>query len=195
MIKKLSFTNYPKVVTDLATQNHYLKILTYAMLGIFSIMMISLVLMASRGPEVIALETSGKPAKIGNTITENHVQAAIEEYLSYRYNWNNSSIDKQLKLSEGFIYPSLLDSFRKSMVEVKRFVQNKNLTQRVYVQKIEVDLKKKIVSMVADRINEFDSLKAATVLKVKFQIDLGSPTAINPWGVYVTKETESAGGE
>lgn len=193
MLKKLSFSDYPKIVTDLATQNHYLKILTYVMLGIFSIMLVSLVLMASRGPEVIALETSGKPAKIGNTITESHVQAAIEEYISYRYNWDNSSIDKQLRLSEGFIYPSLLDSFRKSMNEVKRFVQNKKVTQRVYVQKIEVDFKNKTASLIADRINEFDSLKAATILKVKFQFNLDSATAINPWGVYVSKETESGG--
>lgn len=193
MNKKISFTEFPKVVTDLATQNHYLKILTYAMLGIFSIMLIALILMSARGPEVIALETSGKPAKIGNTITESHVASAIEEYMSYRYNWDNSCIDKQIKFSEGFIYPSLLDSFRRSMVEVKKYIQNKNVTQRVYAQKIEVDLKKKIATLTADRINEFDSLKAATILKVKFQIELDSPTAINPWGVYITKETEGGG--
>lgn len=194
-MKKLTLPTFPKLVTDLAQQNHYLKILTYSMLGIFTIMLISIILMASRGPQVIALETSGKPAKIGNTITESHVEAAIEEYISYRYNWNNSSIDKQLRLSEGFIYSSLLDSFRRSMVEVKKFVQNKNVTQRVYVQRIEVDLKKKTVSLIADRINEFDALKAATILKVQFQIDLDSATAINPWGVYVTKETESGSGQ
>ncbi len=193
MNKKLSLPQFPKLVTDLAAQNHYLKILTYSMLGIFSVMLISLIFMAARGPDVIALETSGRLAKIGNTINENHVSSAVEEYILYRYNWDNASIDKQLSFSEGFIYPSLLSSFRKSMEEVKKFVQNKKVAQRVYAHKIEVDLKKKTVTLTADRINEFDSLKAATVLRVKFNIELDTPTAINPWGVFITKETE--GGE
>ncbi len=190
MLKKLSLKEYPKVVTDLATQNHFLKILTYSLLGIFSVVLISMIFLLNRGPDVIALETSGAVAKIGNNVTESHVKAAVQEYVNYRYNWNNKTIDKNLKFSEGFVFSSLLDSFRKSMAEVKKFVKDKNVNQRVYPQTIDVDLKNKVAILTADRINEFDSLKAATILKVKFQLKLDDPTAINPWGIYISKELE-----
>ena len=79
------------------------------------------------------------------------------------------------------------------MLEVQKFVKDKKVVQRVYPQKIEVDFKNKIITVIADRITEFESLKAATVLKVKLNFDFDDRTPMNPWGVYFTKEVE--GGE
>jgi len=57
---------------------------------------------------------------------------------------------------------------------------------------VTVDLKEKRISVLADRITEFDNLKAATELRLLLQFTVDDRTVINPWGVYVTKETEEA---
>ncbi len=189
----LTNSKYPKIVTDLATQNHFLKILTYSSLGIITLMLLMLIYSMKRGPDVIALETSGEVAKVETQITDLQVQTATKEYLKYRYTWDSQSVAVQIKKSEAFIQSSLISSFQRSMLEVQKFVKDKKVVQRVYPQKIEVDFKTKSVTVVADRITEFESLKAATVLKVKLNFDLDDRTPMNPWGVYFTKEVE--GGE
>ena len=194
-MEKTALTNskYPKIVTDLATQNYFLKIMSYSSLGIITLMLLLLIYSVKRGPEVIALETSGEVAHVETKITDLQIQTAAKEYLKYRYTWDSQTVAVQIQKSQAFIQSNLLSSFQKSMLEVQKFVKDKRVAQRVYPQKIEVDFKNKIISVIADRITEFESLKAATVLKVKLNFDLDDRTPMNPWGVYFTKEVE--GGE
>lgn len=191
--KILTSVSYPKVVTDLATQNYFLKILSYSLLGIMSLLLVLLIYSVKRGPQVIALETSGEPAIVETKLTDLQVKRAITEYLKYRYTWSDQNVATQLKKAQSFVFPSLTDSFKKSMTEIQKFVLEKKVNQRLYPQKIDVDFKTKTISVLADRFTEFESLKAATVLKVKFFFDTDDRTPTNPWGVYVTKEVE--GGE
>ena len=194
-MEKTALTNskYPKIVTDLASQNYFLKIFSYSSLGIITLMLLLLIYSVKRGPEVIALETSGEVARVETKITDLQIQTAAREYLKYRYTWDSQTVAAQIQKSQAFIQSNLLLSFQKSMLEVQKFVKDKKVVQRVYPQKIEVDFKNKIITVIADRISEFESLKAATVLKVKLNFDLDDRTPMNPWGVYFTKEVE--GGE
>ena len=194
-MEKTALTNskYPKIVTDLASQNYFLKIISYSSLGIITLMLLLLIYSVKRGPEVIALETSGEVAHVETKITDLQIQVAAKEYLKYRYTWDSQTVAAQIQKSQAFIQSNLLSSFQKSMLEVQKFVKDKKVVQRVYPQKIEVDFKNKIITVIADRITEFESLKAATVLKVKLNFELDDRTPMNPWGVYFTKEVE--GGE
>ncbi len=194
-MEKTALTNskYPKIVTDLASQNYFLKIISYSSLGIITLMLLLLIYSVKRGPEVIALETSGEVAHVETKITDLQIQTAAREYLKYRYTWDSQTVAAQIQKSQAFIQSNLLSSFQKSMLEVQKFVKDKKVVQRVYPQKIEVDFKNKVITVVADRITEFESLKAATVLKVKLNFDMDDRTPMNPWGVYFTKEVE--GGE
>ncbi len=194
-MEKTALTNskYPKIVTDLASQNYFLKIISYSSLGIITLMLLLLIYSVKRGPEVIALETSGDVARIETKITDLQIQTAAREYLKYRYTWDSQTVAAQIQKSQAFIQSNLLLSFQKSMLEVQKFVKDKKVVQRVYPQKIEVDFKNKVITVIADRITEFESLKAATALKVKLNFDLDDRTPMNPWGVYFTKEIE--GGE
>lgn len=189
----LTNTKYPKIITDLATQNHFLKIISYSSLGIITLMLLVLTFSLRRGPQVIALETSGEVAHVETQVTDLQIQTATKEYLRYRYTWDVTNVVSQIKKSEAFIEPTLLPSFEKSMLEVQKFVKDKKVIQRVYPQKIDVDFKSKTITVVADRITEFESLKAATILKVKLSFDFDDRTPMNPWGLYFTKEVE--GGE
>lgn len=76
------------------------------------------------------------------------------------------------------------------MLETQKFVREKKVRQRVYPKSVSVDLKEKRVTVLADRITEFDNLKAATEMRLLLQFTTDDRTIINPWGVYITKETE-----
>lgn len=188
--KTLIVKKYPKVVQNFAAENFNLKTLVAALLVLSLGLLLLVVYLAKRGPNVIALDAGGEIAKIELKVTDAQISKAAEEYLSFRYGWRPENIGEQLKKSEAFIDPMLIGSFRKSMLEVQKFVKEKKVQQRVYPFNIKVDLKQKKISVLADRITEFESLAAASKLKVIFDFALGDRTPVNPWGIYISKESE-----
>lgn len=189
---KLEKTSYPKMVTDLATQNHFLKLLAYGLTGVTTLLLIVVIFLLKKSPDVIAIDPNGSVASVSHELHVSHVEAAAKKYLEYRYSWNPQNINAQLNLAEDFIYFSLKGSFKKSLNETVKFVKDRGVVQKVYPVDIKVDLKNKTVTVVADRITEFDSLKAATVLKTTLNFDLDTATEKNPWGIFFTKETEAS---
>lgn len=189
---KLEKTSYPKMVTDLATQNHFLKLLAYGLTGVTTLLLILVIFLLKKSPDVIAIDPNGSVASVSHELHVSHVEAAAKKYIEYRYSWNPQNISGQLNLAEDFIYSSLKGSFKKSLNETIKFVRDRQVVQKVYPNEIKVDLKNKTVTVVADRITEFDSLKAATVLKTTLNFDLDTVTEENPWGIFFTKETENA---
>lgn len=188
--QKIRIQNYPKMIQDFAYQNFNLKILSIALLALTFLMLILVIFLAKRGPTIIALDNTGEIARIETKVTDLQIQAAVKEYLSYRYNWDYKDISSQLKKAEYFVLPSLLSPYRKAMLEVQKFVSEKKINQRVYPKSVSVDLKEKTVNILADRITEFESLKAATELKLILQFTIDDRSVINPWGVYISKESE-----
>ena len=188
--KTLVVKKYPKMIQEFAIENFNLKALTAALLGLLFILSVLVVYLVKRGPEVIALDAGGEIARRELKITDAQIQRASEVYLSYRYKWTPDTISSQLKKAENFINPGLVNSFQKSMIDVQKFVKEKKVNQRVYPNDIKVDLKEKKIAVMADRITEFDNLIAATKLKVVLDFTVGDRTDLNPWGIYIRKETE-----
>lgn len=192
---KLEKTSYPKMVTDLAYQNHFLKLLAYGLTGVTTLLLVVVIFLLRKSPDVIAIDPSGSVASVSHELHVSHAEAAAKKYLEYRYSWNPQNINSQLNLAEDFIYSSLKGSFKKSLNETIKFVKDRSVVQKAYPVEIKVDLKNKTVTVVADRITEFDSLKAATVLKTVLNFDTDAATEKNPWGIFFTKETESEVGK
>ncbi|MGZ3806294.1 MAG: hypothetical protein ACXVB4_18925 [Pseudobdellovibrionaceae bacterium] len=190
--KTLSIRSYPKLIQEFANENFNLKALCGALLGLMFILLVLVVYLIKKGPDVIALEASGQITKLETKITDLQVREAAENYISYRYQWTSETINSQLKTAELFIDPGLVTAFRKSMLEVQKFVKEKKVKQKVYPYDVKVDFKEKRITILADRITEFDNLKAATAMKLILSFGIADRTSINPWGVYINKETEGA---
>lgn len=188
--KMLIIKKYPKMIQEFAEENFNLKALLASVLVLMFIMLLLMVYLVKKGPQVIALDSAGDITQIELKITDAQIARMTKEYLSYRYKWSPDTINTQLKKAEAFIEPSLVTSFQKSMLDVQKFVKDKKVTQRVYPFDVKVDLKEKKIFVLADRITEFDALNAATKLKISFDFTTGDKTASNPWGVYIRKETE-----
>jgi hypothetical protein len=191
--KTLQTKAYPDLMRDFARQNFNLKVLCSALIGLLFLMLILTLYLVKRGPEVIALDGIGEVARVETKVTDLQIQAALKEYISFRYNWTMDDIASQLRKAEFFVAPSLVGSFRKSMADVQKFVVERKVRQRVYPRSIDINLKEKKAQIVADRITEFDTLKAATEMRLTLSFGVESRSVVNPWGVFVVKESE--GGE
>lgn len=191
----LSSSNYTQLVQAFARDNFNLKVLTGACLAIVFLALIVIAFLLKQGPTIVALDASGALAKIETKVTDAQIETAATEYIQRRYSWSFRNIQDRLREAELFVDPALAPSFRKSMAETVKFVQEKKVTQRMYPRagETKVDLKEKSVSFILDRFTEFDSLKAATETKLKVWFTVGDRTPVNPWGVYITKEMESGG--
>ncbi|WP_415062641.1 hypothetical protein [Bdellovibrio sp.] len=190
--KSLNIRSYPKLIQEFANENFNLKALCGALLGLMFILLILVVYLVKKGPDVIALDANGQIAKVETRITDVQVREAAENYISYRYQWNSETISSQLKKAELFIDPILVTAYRKSMLDVQKFVKEKKVKQKVYPYDVKVDFKEKKITVIADRITEFDNLKAATAMRLVLSFGIGDRTSINPWGVYINKEAEGA---
>lgn len=186
----LEISNYPQMLKEFSKENFNLKTLCAVLMFITVVMGISMAVMMQKGPSVVALDAIGQVTKVETKVSDLQIESAAKEYLNYRYSWDEKTVLDQLKNAEHFVLPSLASSFQKSMKETIKFVQEKKVKQRVYPKDVKVDLKEKKIKILADRITDFDGLKAATELRVTLQYDTDTRTVINPWGIYVTKETE-----
>ncbi len=189
-VKHIEIKRYPKMVGEFAKENFNLKVLSAALIMIVIVVLAMLLYLVKSGPKVIALAENGQIAKVETKITDLQIDSAIREYLSYRYNWSEQTIATQLQKAQFFVIPSMSSAFQKAMLEVQKFVKEKKVTQRVYPKNIQIDLKEKKATILADRITEFDNLKAATELKLVLQFSVDDRSVVNPWGIFITKETE-----
>ncbi|MGE3386017.1 MAG: VirB8/TrbF family protein [Bdellovibrionales bacterium] len=188
----LQISSYPKAMRTFAEENLNLKFLCASLLGLFFVMLLLVLYLVKKGPMVIALDNTGEITRVESKVTDLQVKAAIKEYVSYRYSWTDGTIANQVAKAKFFVLPSLVSAFDKSMAETQKFVREKKITQRVYPKSVDVDLKEKKVTVLADRVTEFENLKAATEMRLVLQIALDDRTVVNPWGIYITKETEEA---
>lgn len=188
----LQISSYPKAMRAFAEENLNLKFLCASLLGILFVMLLLVLYLVKKGPTVIALDNTGEITRIESKVTDLQVKAAVKEYMSYRYSWTDNTISSQISKAKFFVLPSLTSAFEKSMFEVQKFVREKKVKQRVYPKLVEVDLKEKKVTVIADRVTEFDNLKAASEMRLVLHIMLDDRTVVNPWGIYVTKEIEEA---
>lgn len=195
MQKTLTTKPFPKIVQEFAEENFNLKMLSFVLLGTTFLSLILILILVHRGPTVIALNSTGDISTIDTKITDLQVESAAKKYIFYRYSWSPETISAQLQKARFFVDPSLMNSFDSSMVSTKRYVAQKKVTERVYPRSMSVDFAKKTITVVADRIDDFNALRAATTLNLVLNFEIGDRTVTNPWGVYVTKETESGGSQ
>jgi len=188
----LQTSGFPKAMREFAEENLNLKFLCGVLLGILTLMLLLVLFLVKQGPTVVALDGSGEVSKIETKITDLQVESAVKEYIKHRYSWDEKTVGEEIGKAKFFVLPSLISAFEKSMQETYKFVKEKKVRQRVYPKSVSVDLKERKVTILADRITEFDNLKAATEMRLSLQFLIDDRNIVNPWGVYITKESEEA---
>jgi len=181
---------YAKLFSDLNYQNQVLKSVVFGLIALLMIALSAIVIFSYRGPTVVGLSESGEVVELFGELRPKQIEAAIRRYMQLRYNWSKTTLQQQSKLTESMISDSAIPAFRKTIQDLLKFTNGRNVEQRVYAKSIDVDLLKKTVFVQADRVNVIESLKAATELRVVLKFSIGEKTISNPWGIYIEKEAE-----
>ncbi len=191
--KKIGLKNsqLPKMVGELLHSNQFLKVFALSALALVFIGLGVTMVMAMKEPTVITLNSDGKSLERTNQPkAEDQVREGIKGYLEKRYQWEPENVTKKLKESEQFITPQALKAFQVAVANVAKFSTEKLVSQKVYPEKIEIDLKKQTALITGDRVTSIQGLKAAGNLKLELTFESGPRTQENPWGLYISKERE-----
>ena len=147
--------------------------------------------MATKEPMVITLGPDAKAIeRIAMPKAEEQIREGIKKYLEKRYQWEPENVVKKLKESESFINVQSLKAFRGAVFNVAKFSTEKQVSQRVYPNTIEVSLDKNTALITGVRVTTIQGLKAAGNLKLELTFESGPRTEMNPWGIYISKERE-----
>ncbi len=181
---------FSNIFSDLNYQNQVLKSVVFGLITLLLIALAAILIFSSRGPTVIGLSESGEVVTLTEDLTSRQLEAGIRHYIKLRYNWRKENILSQSKLTEGMVASSALQAYRKVVQDLLKFTTSRSVEQRVYTKSVDVDSKKRTAFVLADRVNEIESLKATTELRVALKFTLGERTVSNPWGIYIEKEAE-----
>lgn len=189
--KRLLALGFPEIWGDLEHQNHLLKVLLFGLLAITFVSLTIVAIQLRAGPAVVALKPDGDIGSQVDGVTEEQIQAMARRYVELRYSWTPETQAKNQALAESLVNENSIAAFRKAMQDLTKFAKDRKVTQRVYPYRITVDAKSSCVEVLADRFTEIESLRAATVLKLRLDYRIDSRNFKNPWGVYVVKEAEA----
>lgn len=188
---KLKSSELPKKVGELVHSNQFLKLFSLSGLGLLGLLLIAVIIMATKEPTVITLNVDG--ANLEKTTlpkVEDQIREGIKRYLEKRYQWEPKNVITKLKESEQFITPKAMRAFQSAVANVAKFSVDKVVSQRVYPTEIKVDLKSQTALITGDRVTSIQGLKAAGNLKLELTFEYGPRTKENPWGLYISKERE-----
>jgi hypothetical protein len=187
----LKMPSLPNMISELAHSNQFLKMFSISMVVLVFMVLGVILVMATKEPMIITLGPDGKA--IERTIlpkAEDQVREGIKRYLEKRYQWEPENVIKKLKDSEEFITPKALKAFQGAVANVAKFSTEKIVSQKVYPEKIEIDLTKNTALITGERVTSIQGLKAAGNLKLELSFESGPRTQNNPWGIYISKERE-----
>ena len=187
----LKNSQLPKMVGELLHSNQFLKVFALSALALVFMGLGVTFVMAMKEPTVITISPDGKSLeRVNQPKAEDQIREGVRRYLEKRYQWEPENVIKKLKESEQFITPQALKAFQVAVANVAKFSTEKIVSQKVYPEKIEIDLKKQTALITGDRVTSIQGLKAAGNLKLELTFENGQRTKENPWGLYISKERE-----
>lgn len=187
----LKMPSLPKMMSELMYSNQFLKVFSISALVLVFMVLGVILVMATKEPMVITLGPDGKAIeRVVLPKAEDQIREGIKRYLEKRYQWEPENVLKKLKESEEFITPQALKAFQGAVANVAKFSTEKIVSQKVYPEKIEIDLKKNTALITGDRVTTIQGLKAAGNLKLELTFESGQRSEKNPWGLYISKERE-----
>lgn len=189
--KKISMPSLPKMVGDLKHSVQFLKLFSLGT-GLLALLLVAtLMATINRDLPVVTIDSCGKSVSQKDLPNaEDQIREGVKYYLSKRYDWGPQDVVKKLKETEHFISPQSLKAFQSSIANVSKFSLDKIVTQKVYSNKIEIDLNKGTALVIGDRITSIQGLKAAGNMRMELIFETGRRTKENPWGLYISKERE-----
>jgi type IV secretory pathway component VirB8 len=188
---KISHSKLPKMLGSLIHSNQFLKMLSVSTLVLLFLSLSMNLVLVYQEPFVITLNSAGENLqRVNQARAEDQIREGIKAYLQNRYEWGPQDVHKKLKQTESFITPQALKAYQGAVFNVAKFSTEKLVTQRIFPERIEINLSQGTALITGDRITSIQGLRAAGNLKLELTFVGGPRTQTNPWGIYISKERE-----
>lgn len=182
---------FPKLLAQLSHSNQFLKVFSVSALGLSLIAILLAFVLGTKDPLVLTLTPSASVLdRVEMPKAEDEVRYAVKAYIEKRYKWEPANVTQRLREAETFVFPNAMKAYRSAVMNIVRFSTEKQVAQRVYPEKIDVNLERRTASISGDRITSIQGIKAAGDLRLELTFESGPRTKANPWGVYISKEKE-----
>ncbi len=184
---------YFEIWADEQAQNSILKGLLAFFVATNMALIISLTILSSKKPYLISINNKTNKINASKSIPENLIKKeitnTITRFIKLRHNWNDKTIEINLKKSTQLIAHQFKAKFFKANKENIKTAKSKKITQKFYLSEIKIDFKKKEVQVTGDRILIVEGLRATQPMTFKLKYTFGDRTLENPEGIYITHET------
>lgn len=188
---QLNSPKFPKIVSELIYSGQILKFLSAFSLVLAIGSLICLGIAVSRPATVLTLGESGEVIeKLDKIEPEAVVKTAVHHYLKLRYQWGPEDIKQNLTAAQAFILPGNMKAYETASANLVNFSIERLVFQRIFPERIDVNLEQGTVSIIGDRITSIQGLKAVGDVKLELSFQSGDHTKENPWGIYIIKERE-----
>ncbi len=173
-------------------QNRFLKYLLLIFCAVSMIELCAITVLSLRKPILIGVGKEQTKWNIAEepspeTLTR-EINRIIIRYLKTRHSWEWQNIEAKSKESAGLVAPEFKDKFTVSYQEQIRLAKEKQVSQKIYPEEPQVDLKNKTASVVTERILIVNGLRASQPLNFEIGFEFGERSEANPEGIYITSE-------
>ena len=191
MIRKIQ-RRWFEVWGDEEAQNRILKYLLLLFTAICTAQLIVIAALAFKKPLIVSvtddltrsIETHDPAA---NALLRELIRA-ITNYLKTRHNWEPATIEARAKSAAQYVSPDFRAKYLISTQEQIRLAHEKQVSQRLYPEEPQIDMKTKTAVVHAERILIVNGIQAAQALNFEIGFSLTERTESNPEGVFITSE-------
>lgn len=191
MIRKIQ-RRWFEVWADEEAQNRLLKYFLLILAALFSLQLIVICALAFRKPLLVSVTkeatTKLEYAEPDPNLLLREIARAVTNYLKTRHNWEWATIEARSKEAAGYVSSDFREKFLIALSEQIRIAKEKQISQRLYLDEPEIDMKAKVARIRADRILIVSGIRAAQALRLEIGFTLSERTLANPEGVYITSE-------
>lgn len=191
MIRKIQ-RQWFEVWADEEAQNRLLKYLLLVFAALFSIQLVVICVLAFKKPFLVSITAEATKrveyVEPDPNVLLREIMRAISNYLKTRHNWEWTTIEARSKDASQYVASDFREKFLISSQEQIRLAKEKQISQRLYPEDPQIDLKTKMAVVRADRILIVSGIRAAQALSFQIGFSLGERTPANPEGIYIMSE-------
>lgn len=191
MIRKIQ-RRWFEVWGDAEAQNGILKYLLLLFTVFCTAELIMICVLSYKKPLIISV-TNDKTTTIeqnepNSNALMREIIRAIKGYLKTRHNWDWTTIEAQTKSGAQYLAPDFREKYLIKSQEQIRLAREKQVSQKLFVDEPEIDLKNKKAMVRTERVLIVNGIRAAQELVFEISYSLGARTESNPEGVYIMSD-------
>lgn len=191
MIRKIQ-RRWFEVWGDEEAQNRILKYLLLLFSGLIIAQLVLICMLAMKRPLIISV-TNGLTQSVesfepdANQLLRELIRV-LKQYLRTRHSWEPATIETRSKAAASYVAAEYREKFFLNVQEQIRLAKEKQVSQKLFPDEPQIDMKEKKAIVTADRILIVNGIRATQAMTFELNFQFGERTAANPEGIYVTSE-------